>query len=704
MLLGAVVATGASAQQTAQQTAQPDPLDFEPVQPSFYVGLFGGLGVIHDDASITPRIFTRKGTFPQQASFTTADGLGLTAGLLLEYPFSRFFSVGARVGYQDRSAPFSQQYVNTADVRSIDGTPQSATVEGHLATTLGYVNGTPYLKISPLSFPLYAVVGPTVLIPMTASYTLDESVVSPRGSVYRENGKATRSLASGDLTSASTVFGMTAGVGLDLGLSDRLGLFVEANYSPTFSDVMTVSGGSWTTTALSGIVGLRYGIGNARPTRQIPPPPPVLRDTVQVASRRNGSIGAGAVTPNGLTDTLTVTRRSIQATEAHALLPYIFFDQDSAVIPVRYVQLTTKTRTGFQMERIPRGNTLGVYYQLLNVIGQRMREDRKATVTLTGCTGQFEHGDTVLSRRRAEAVRDYLVHVWRLQPKRITIAPRLLPANPSLSEVDTVEGSRENQRVEISSDNYAILGPVMLPDTSILQPVGTIRFLPRTSDTVKNLDSWSLDIRIGDSVVKDAVTGNGPVPPQIDYTLESRSDLDLRTPVEVSSTLVLHDTAYEELAHMSSQPVVIRQEGNFEEIHPMVNGHYLDRYNLLLFSFDSAGVLDFTQQATSIMRNRITASSIVRVIGHTDRIGLPSYNQKLSERRAETAAGLLGLTPKEVIGMGEKELLYDNTFPEGRYYSRTVTVEIETPAVATSVTGAGTIPTTARQKLAERNN
>ena len=46
---------------------------------------------------------------------------------------------------------------------------------------------------------------------------------------------------------------------------------------------------------------------------------------------------------------------------------------------------------------------------------------------------------------------------WRLTKGRITIAARELPVNPSLSEVDTLEGARENQRVEISSSDYPSL-------------------------------------------------------------------------------------------------------------------------------------------------------------------------------------------------------------------------------------------------------
>ena len=59
----------------------------------------------------------------------------------------------------------------------------------------------------------------------------------------------------------------------------------------------------------------------------------------------------------------------------------------------------------------------------------------------------------------------------------------------------------------------------------------------------------------------------------------------------------------------------------------------------------------------------------------------PPDNKALSQRRADVAASMLSnVKPKEIVGQGEKQLLYDNDFPEGRYYSRTVTVIIETPA------------------------
>ena len=63
--------------------------------------------------------------------------------------------------------------------------------------------------------------------------------------------------------------------------------------------------------------------------------------------------------------------------------------------------------------------------------------------------------------------------------------------------------------------------------------------------------------------------------------------------------------------------------------------------------------------------------------------------------RADAAAQALGIPVKEAVGRGEKELLYDNDLPEGRYYCRTVTVIVETPVApgtnaTTSDRGTGT--------------
>ena len=70
--------------------------------------------------------------------------------------------------------------------------------------------------------------------------------------------------------------------------------------------------------------------------------------------------------------------------------------------------------------------------------------------------------------------------------------------------------------------------------------------------------------------------------------------------------------------------------------------------------------------------------------GSTDIIGEQYHNQELSERRAESVRDLIvtekpGAVITEVVGTGSTNMLFTNELPEGRYYCRTVMVEVETP-------------------------
>jgi outer membrane protein OmpA-like peptidoglycan-associated protein len=677
---------------TPRPTPTTTPLYAVEETPWLYIGAYGGFSLIAYDAFLPPTVFNSGLTLPPSATFTTGDGVGGMAGFLIELPVGENFNIGARLGYQIHAGTLTQLYINSADVRGRDGSLQSASVQGEVEAKFGHVSATLYARVAPFSFPLYFYGGPTFLLPAQANYTYTERIGGPTGVVFRDPAnRTTRTLASRDFPTAGTVLAVTAGLGYEHALSNQFGVFAEVQFQPMLADYLADLRPNefWTGSSLSLVAGFRYGLISGP---DAPPPPPVIaRDTAVVVRRQTDTFSAMGVTPGGLSDTITVERRRVKATEVHALLPYIFFDRDADSIPARYIKYEARTRRNFQLERLPRGSTIDIYYQLLNIVGQRFRDDRIREITLTGCVSQFEE-DTTLALRRAEAVRDYLVTVWRIPEGRIKVVARGLPANPSLSEVDTVEAARENQRVEISSEGFLAERPVQLPDTAFLEPIGTIRFLPppTTKDTTGVVDSWALDVMIGDSLIRRAVSGLGSPPREIDFPIENRPDLDLRGPVSISSTLVIRDTLYQDLVRLKSTPVVVQPSGAYEEVRDVVDGRFVDTYNLLLYSFDSAQTLSFTNQATSLINPRIDSTSVVRIIGHTDRIGLPYYNQALSQRRAEFAQTLLNIQADEVVGRGEKSLLYDNTFPEGRYYSRTVTVIVETPIPGQTSEESGT--------------
>lgn len=103
----------------------------------------------------------------------------------------------------------------------------------------------------------------------------------------------------------------------------------------------------------------------------------------------------------------------------------------------------------------------------------------------------------------------------------------------------------------------------------------------------------------------------------------------------------------------------------------------------LLFDFDSdvirgASRDNLTELASSLKKY---ADSDVLIVGHTDAVGSDSYNQSLSDRRADSAARYLtsqGVERSRIQteGMGEAEPVATNDTDAGRAQNRRVEVAI----------------------------
>ena len=103
----------------------------------------------------------------------------------------------------------------------------------------------------------------------------------------------------------------------------------------------------------------------------------------------------------------------------------------------------------------------------------------------------------------------------------------------------------------------------------------------------------------------------------------------------------------------------------------------------LLFDFDSDVVKGAAQNNLTELANSLRKypDSELLIVGHTDATGSDAYNQRLSERRANSAAGYLasrGVKPHriETNGRGELEPVADNVEEAGRSRNRRVEVAI----------------------------
>lgn len=79
-----------------------------------------------------------------------------------------------------------------------------------------------------------------------------------------------------------------------------------------------------------------------------------------------------------------------------------------------------------------------------------------------------------------------------------------------------------------------------------------------------------------------------------------------------------------------------------------------------LFDFDSAALTQSGRATLDQVIKHITATSSVTVVGHADRIGANSYNQRLSQQRAQAVADYLnaksGFKAKFVVsGVGSSQ-------------------------------------------------
>lgn len=118
------------------------------------------------------------------------------------------------------------------------------------------------------------------------------------------------------------------------------------------------------------------------------------------------------------------------------------------------------------------------------------------------------------------------------------------------------------------------------------------------------------------------------------------------------------------------------EEGNTAGIRVTFDGS-------ILFDFDSAALRADAQRDLRDLANSLRNYDNIDalVVGHTDSQGAASYNQGLSERRANSVATFLaqqGVAPGRMMvsGMGETQPIASNATAEGRQQNRRVEVAL----------------------------
>jgi len=285
----------------------------------------------------------------------------------------------------------------------------------------------------------------------------------------------------------------------------------------------------------------------------------------------------------------------------------------------------------------------------------------------------LEQGNTNLSKKRAESIRNYLNTAWGISNNRLKINVRNLPEKAS-SQTET-DGMEENRRVEIFSDTPAILDPVAIGDTLRTVTPPTFRFRPVVQSDA-GIASWKITAMQGGSIMKE-FHGTTELPSVLEWKIDEDREMIPRTNEPIRYIFSVYDAANQTSitpqATISVEQITIQKKRR-----ESLADKEIDRYNLILFDFASPALNEQNKRIAEFIRRRISSDALVSITGYTDRIGEAEFNQKLSQDRANTTATALSVPLQNAKGVGESEL-YNNDLPEGRFYCRTVNVLVETP-------------------------
>ena len=103
----------------------------------------------------------------------------------------------------------------------------------------------------------------------------------------------------------------------------------------------------------------------------------------------------------------------------------------------------------------------------------------------------------------------------------------------------------------------------------------------------------------------------------------------------------------------------------------------------ILFALDSASVRSGLRRDLRVVANNLRAypNSTIKILGHTDNTGSASYNEALSQRRADAVVNILidnGVQPVrlQALGRGEDDPIENNLTAEGQAQNRRVEIII----------------------------
>lgn len=651
---------------TLMLTAIQSPLQAQETQeakftkPSWWFGAAGGANFNFYQGT-TQRL---TNDFMVPTAFHDGQGIGLFA-----YPIMEFHRPGTmlgfmlQAGYESRRAAWEQ--VTTpcncpADLET-----------NHLA----YITVEPSIRIAPFKSNFYIYGGPRL------AFNVDKRFLYEQGISPDYPNVPARPDVNGVFSDMNkSVFSMQIGAGYDISLSadnkqNQAVLSPFVAFHPYFGqDPRSIE--SWNLTTVRAGIALKFGRG-----KKVEVPEKAF---VPVAIVAEPDVTFTVAAPKNV----PVER---QVRETFPLRNYVFFNEGSTEIPSRYVLLRKDQVKDFNEDQLevftPKDlngrskRQMTVYYNVLNILGDRMVKNPTSTVTMTGSSME----GVADGKAMAESTKKYLVDVFGIAPARITTVGSVKPVIPSEQPGGTLELDllREgDRRVSITSGSPELLMEFQTGNDSPLKPVviktvqeapldSYVSFTNAGADTA--FTSWNMELTDKQGKVQKF----GPYNKEL-VSIPGKTILGSNPEGDYKVTMI----------GQTKSGKVIKKETNAHLVlwTPPVEEEMM-RFSIIYEFNNSDAIAMYDKYLTEVVTPKIPKNGSVIIHGHTDVIGGEDVNLKLSLARANDVKGIMekALAKSnrtdvkfDVRGFGEDESLapFDNKFPEERFYNRSVIIDI----------------------------
>ncbi len=627
-------------------------------KPSWWFGVAAGANVNFYQGS-TQQL---NESFVVPTTFHDGQGVGLYLAPTVEFyrPDSRW-GIILQAGIDGRKGTFDQVI-----------TPCNCPAD--LSANIIYLTFEPSLRFAPFKSNFYLYAGPRL------AYNLESSFAYQQGTNPAYPEQEPNQEVKGDFSDVNQMLlSMQVGAGYDIPLSEETSqsqvvLSPFVSFQPYFGQNPR-SSETWNVTTLRAGVTLKLGRGHAV---AVPIAKPVEIAVIDpeveftVSSPRN-------------------TPAARKVVETFPIRNYVFFDEGSTEIPERYVLLKKDQVKDFKEDQLESNKSINlsgrsdrqmiVYYNILNILGDRMQKNPETTVKLVGSSEKGAKD----GKKMAESVKEYLVNVFDIKSSRITIEGRNKPKIPSEQPGGTNELVllREgDRRVSIESDSPKLLMEFQNGPYASLKPVEIVTVQEAPVESYVSFDAagadeafktWSLEI----TDEAGHVQYFGPYTEE-KVSIPGASILGSRAEGDYKITMIGQTISGKTVRKETTTHLVLWKPAEKEEGL---------RFSILYEFDESKAIPMYEKYLTEVVVPKIPQGGTVIIHGHTDIIGEEVYNQKLSVDRANDVKRIIenGLAKMdrndvkfEVFGYGENPdlSLFENKYPEERFYNRTVIIDI----------------------------